>query len=93
MRKTIIGKVHKGYASVIALGIIIVALLMLVITAVAAAATGVGPFAYITNSASNNVSVIDTASNEVTATVNVGSLPFGAAANPNGKKVYVANYH
>ncbi|MDQ1251304.1 MAG: hypothetical protein QG646_377 [Euryarchaeota archaeon] len=92
MRKTIIGKVHKGYASVIALGIIIVALLMLVITAVAAAATGVSPFAYITNSASNNVSVIDTASNNVTATVNVGSLPFGVAANTNGKKVYVANY-
>ena len=34
-----------------------------------------GPFAYITNSWDNNVSVIDTATNTVTATVNVGNSP------------------
>ena len=41
---------------------------------------GAAPFAYITNNASNNVSVIDTATNTVTATVNVGTTPYGVAA-------------
>ena len=44
------------------------------------------PYAYITNSGSNNVSVIDTATNTVTATVNVGSYPWGVAVNPDGNK-------
>ncbi len=35
------------------------------------------PFAYITNQDSNNVSVIDTATNTVTATVPVGHSPEG----------------
>src|ERR1035438_3795977 len=48
-------------------------------------------FAYITNSGSNNVSVINTATNTVTATVNVGSGPFGVAVNPAGTFVYVTN--
>ena len=52
---------------------------------------GAAPFAYITNNASNNVSVIDTATNTVTATVNVGTTPYGVAVSPNGQNVYVAN--
>ena len=40
---------------------------------------------------SNTVSVIDTATNTVTATVNVGSDPVGVAVNPDGTKVYVTN--
>ena len=42
------------------------------------------PFAYITNQTSNNVSVIDTASNTVTATVAVGTNPaaFGLFIGP-----------
>ncbi len=35
---------------------------------------------------SNNVSVIDTATNNVTATVNVGSYPYGVAVNPGWNK-------
>ena len=50
------------------------------------------PFAYITNFGSNNVSVIDTATNTVTATVNVGIGPAGVAVHPSGKFVYVANF-
>jgi YVTN family beta-propeller protein len=38
--------------------------------------------AYISNSNSNNVSVIDTANNTVTATVVVGQDPFGVTVNP-----------
>ena len=49
------------------------------------------PFAYIANQGSNNVSVIDTATNAVVATVAVGSLPTGVAVNPAGTFAYVAN--
>lgn len=40
---------------------------------------------------SNNFSVIDTASNNVTATVNVGNTPYGVAMNLEGTKVYVSH--
>ena len=48
-------------------------------------------YAYITNGESNTVSVIDTATNTVTATVPVGSEPEGIAVSPDGTGVYVAN--
>src|SRR5262249_44039721 len=37
------------------------------------------------------VSVIDTASNTVTATIPVGIIPYGVAVTPDGSTVYVAN--
>ena len=49
------------------------------------------PQAYITNLNDNTVSVIDTASNTVTATVPVGNVPNGVAVTPDGARVYVAN--
>ncbi len=49
------------------------------------------PFAYITNFNSGDVSVIDTATKAVVATVPVGSIPFGVAVTPNGAFVYVVN--
>ncbi|HII91418.1 MAG TPA: PKD domain-containing protein, partial [Methanosarcina sp.] len=52
---------------------------------------GIGPYAYITNSGDNNVSVIDTATNKVTAMIPVGNYPMGVAVTLDGKKVYVAN--
>ena len=52
---------------------------------------GVGPYAYITNGGSSNVSVIDTATDTVIATVDVGSGPYGVAIAPDGAKVYVSN--
>ena len=51
----------------------------------------VGTYAYISNSGSSNVSVIDTATDTVIATVNVGSDPHGVAVSPDGLNVYVAN--
>ena len=39
----------------------------------------------------NTVSVIDTATNTVTATIPVGAGPLGVAVTPDGSKVYVAN--
>ena len=48
-------------------------------------------FAYVTNVFASTVSVIDTASNTVTATVAVGSGPFGLAITPDGTRAYIAN--
>jgi YVTN family beta-propeller protein len=47
--------------------------------------------AYITNSASDTVSVISTATNTVIATIPVGTLPDGVVVTPDGSKVYVTN--
>jgi YVTN family beta-propeller protein len=45
--------------------------------------------AYITNASSNTVSVIDTATDTVIATIPVSLHPFGVAVSPDGSKVYV----
>ena len=47
--------------------------------------------AYITNFNSNTVSVIDTATDMVIATVPVGLRPGGVAVTPDGSKVYITN--
>ena len=51
-----------------------------------------GPYAYVTNYSSNTVSVVNTANNTVSATIPVGSGPYGVAVHPNGTTVYVTNY-
>lgn len=65
----------------------IAALTVLILMGIA----GASPFAYIANLESNNVSVIDTATDTVTATVNVGNEPSGTAVSPDGTRVYVTN--
>lgn len=56
-----------------------------------------GPSAYIANfgdfflGGGNSVSVIDTATNTVTATVTVGSRPQGVAISPDATRVYVGS--
>src|SRR5437667_3661519 len=60
------------------------------VTAAASPASAL-PFAYITNFGSASVSVIDTATNTVVATVPVGDAPFGVAVNAAGTRAYVAN--
>jgi YVTN family beta-propeller protein len=50
-----------------------------------------GTHAYVANSFSNTVSVIDTATNTVVATVPVGFSPFGVAITPDGTHAYVTN--
>jgi len=60
-----------------------VAILLSAVTAQAA------PFAYIINYSSGTVSVIDTASNTVTATIPGIPHAFGVAVNPSGTRVYV----
>lgn len=58
------------------------------------AATVVNPVTnkiYVANYGGNTVSVIDGATNAVTATVTVGTYPFAMAVNSVTNKIYVAN--
>jgi YVTN family beta-propeller protein len=50
-----------------------------------------GTRVYVSNHENNTMSVIDTTTNSVIATVGVGSYPAGVAVNPDGTRVYVAN--
>ena len=49
------------------------------------------PFAYVTNAGSENVSVINIATNTVLTTITVGSTPEQVAVTPKGLLVYAAN--
>jgi YVTN family beta-propeller protein len=49
------------------------------------------PFAYVTNQSAGTVSVIDTGTDTVIATVPVGTHPEGVAITPDGTRVYVTN--
>jgi YVTN family beta-propeller protein len=62
------------------------------VPALSAGAQSAAPSVFVTNSKGNSVSVIDSATNAVTATVHVGSGPLGAAITPNGHFVYVSNH-
>lgn len=50
-----------------------------------------GSRAYVTNSIGDTVSVIDTATYTVVATIGVDDAPIGAVFSPDGATVYVAN--
>jgi YVTN family beta-propeller protein len=54
-------------------------------------AAAAAPFAYIANSNSDSVSVIDVATGAVVSTIPVGRGPYGVTANALGKSVYVLN--
>jgi YVTN family beta-propeller protein len=58
----------------------------------AVAVNPAGTRVYVTNQSSNTVSVIDAATNTVTATVAVGATPQGIAFNPSGTRAYVTNF-
>ena len=51
-----------------------------------------GTTAYVANSFSNTVSVINTTTNTVTTTITVGTLPRGVAVSPDGTTLYVTNW-
>jgi YVTN family beta-propeller protein len=67
------------------------ALVVLVFLIVLAHPVAAAPFAYIANSNSDTVSVIDVATRIVVATVPVGRGPSGVAASVPGTRVYVLN--
>ena len=47
--------------------------------------------AYVTNSCNGTVSVVDTDTNTIVATIPVGINPLGVAITPDGTRVYVSN--
>src|SRR6266704_1471754 len=65
--------------------------LPVLLVALGAVAAEAAPFAYVTEQTSGTVSVIDTATNTVVATVAVGSRPSAVAITPNSAFAYVAN--
>jgi YVTN family beta-propeller protein len=67
------------------------AFVLAIVSLIATSVAHAEPFAYVTNRLSNNVSVIDTASNAVITTVAVGGDPIGVAITPDGAFAYVAN--
>jgi len=81
----------KGIRRLVAAGTTVV-LAGLGLAAPAAAAGGGGYNAYVTDSRQNQVFVIDTATNTITATVPVGVSPRGVAVTPDGSRVYVADH-
>jgi YVTN family beta-propeller protein len=55
-----------------------------------AASPGGGPRAYVSNEDSNNITVIDTNTDSVIATIPVGKRPRGIEVGPKGENIYVA---
>lgn len=51
-----------------------------------------GTKVYVANSGEGTVNVINTATNEVSATVRVGRMPAAVAVHPDGSTVYVTNW-
>src|SRR5450432_3322485 len=49
------------------------------------------PFAYVSNEGSASVSVIDTATDKVSATFKVGGKPRGIAVSPDQKRLYISD--
>ncbi|MSY45465.1 MAG: YncE family protein, partial [Actinobacteria bacterium] len=47
--------------------------------------------AYVTDFNTDTVSVINTATNTVSATITVGDGPYGVVITPDGTKAYVTN--
>ena len=61
------------------------------VTATITATPVAAGFAYVTNEDDNNVSVINTITNAVIATIPVGTQPRAAAVSPDGTRVYITN--
>src|SRR5947208_862234 len=62
-----------------------------VVVLAGAAGASAAPFAYITDTWSNDLYIIDTAANAVVATAGVGKAPVGVVVRPDGARVCVTN--
>jgi YVTN family beta-propeller protein len=73
--------------------VLLSALFAATVLTLGAANANAAPFAYVTNAFSSSVSVIDTTTNQVSATISfpAGSGPYAAAITPDLKKVYVTS--
>src|SRR5256885_1773838 len=73
---------HNALRSQLALGSLLLSFALIV--------TAAGPKAYVGNFKDNSVSVIDTGTGQVVATVPVSAGPHGMSATPDGRIVYVS---
>ena len=64
--------------------------MVLALVGMLASAASPQPKAYVTNERSNDLSVIDSATDKVIATIPVGERPRGIRLSPDGQRVYVA---
>ena len=62
-----------------------------VLSAATALSALAAPFAYVSNEGSASVSVIDTATDKLTATFNVGGKPRGIALSLDRKRLYLSD--
>lgn len=81
----------NGSGAVLARGLAALWVVLAVGLGLMARSAEAAPFAYVANHDSKNVSVIDTATNKVVATIPVGHFPNGVAVTPDGKRAYVIN--
>jgi YVTN family beta-propeller protein len=84
-------KIDKKINSITLASLAVILFLILVSSTAIAQSSPTKTYAYILNSGSNDVSVINTDTNKVITTIQVGSHPTGVAVSPNGKTVYVTN--
>src|SRR5947207_2408417 len=75
-------QMHNALRSQLALGSLLLSFALTV--------TAAGPKAYVGNFKDNSVSVIDTGTGQVVATVPVSAGPHGMSATPDGRTVYVS---
>jgi YVTN family beta-propeller protein len=81
----------KKISVLLALGFATLLGLLVLLVAFSGQPAQAAPFAYVTNVLDGTVSVVDTATPAVVATIPVGSFPSAVAVTPDGKHVYVAN--
>ena len=62
------------------------------LTVALAQAAAAAPFAYVADTQSNAVSVVDVATRRIVATIPVGRAPYGVAVNKTSTNAYVLNY-
>ena len=74
------------------LTVVALAAATLLLTVGASPASAAPGRAYVANSASDTVSVVDTATNTVITAIPVGNGPEGLAVTPDGTRVYVPNW-
>src|SRR6266513_2113846 len=67
------------------------ALMIIIVSMVGISPAASQPYAYVTNAGSATVSIIDTQTDKVTSTFNVGEKPRGIAASVDGARLYIGH--
>jgi YVTN family beta-propeller protein len=82
---------QRGHKHIDRNSILFSVLLFIILTVSGTEYVKAAPFAYITNGGDNTVSVIDTSTSTLVATVHGFTGPSGVAVNSAGTRVYISN--